>query len=201
MNESKQAFEILPCPFCGKPPRAAMKDRAAITCLTDNCLGPRTSADYLVDAIAMWNTRSPAPQGDGRALEPGPYSGAWRPITKDDAQTLIAKGEKVDWIEGAGYIVYDAQALTETQAQAAALSAPPSVALEAREAAIKECELIAEANKLHWASKVDPCKPDDPSRDVYRAKSAACFQIEMDIRTLTRPQPGGAVAGTERGEG
>lgn len=49
----------------------------------------------------------------------GEHSGAWRPITKDEAQTLAAKGDNVDWIEGAGYVVYDAQALAEMQAQAA----------------------------------------------------------------------------------
>lgn len=46
---------------------------------------------------------------------------------------------------------------------------------------------IARQNKMHWANKVDPCRPDDPSRRLYSAKSGVAFQIEMDIRALPLP--------------
>lgn len=62
-------------------------------------------------------------------------------------------------------------------------SAKPE-AIGEREKALREAAEVAEANKLHWAGKVDPISAADPSRDIYRAKSAACFQVEMDILNL-----------------
>lgn len=50
--------------------------------------------------------------------------------------------------------------------------------------ALERCRSIAEDNKLHWAKLCDPCNPNDPSKAIYRAKSAACFQVEMDIAAL-----------------
>jgi hypothetical protein len=70
--------------------------------------------------------------------------------------------------------------------------AAPAQAADAkamREAAAQ----VAEDNKLHWASKVDPCSPNDPSRRIYSAQSAAAFMIEMDIRALPIPAPSDAV--------
>lgn len=49
------------------------------------------------------------------------HSGAWRKITKEEADKLAAEGAKVDWMEGVGMVVFDAQALCETQAQAEAI--------------------------------------------------------------------------------
>jgi hypothetical protein len=60
--------ELKPCPFCGKPPYAAMKERSVINCRNDGCFGPRTTAEYLVDAVRQWNTRATEPAGVG-ALE------------------------------------------------------------------------------------------------------------------------------------
>lgn len=51
--------------------------------------------------------------------------------------------------------------------------------------AYQRCRAIAEENKLYWAGKCDPLNPTDPSKAVYRAKSAACFQVEMDIAAAT----------------
>jgi hypothetical protein len=61
------------------------------------------------------------------------------------------------------------------------------LAAKAKEAKIavaaerEACAAIAEENKLYWASRFD-LMGDDPSRDIYRAKSAAAFQIEIGIR-------------------
>lgn len=57
MNE----LTALPCPFCGSQPYVAMKDVAVISCRSDDCFGPRTTADYLVDAVKQWNARAPQP--------------------------------------------------------------------------------------------------------------------------------------------
>lgn len=54
--------------------------------------------------------------------------------------------------------------------------------------ALEICRSIAEENKLHWARLCDPCNPNDPSKAIYRAKSAACFQVEMDIAALQLPR-------------
>jgi hypothetical protein len=70
---------------------------------------------------------------------------------------------------------------------AAVLRAADAPLPQSAREALQKCEAIAEENKLHWARKVDPCRPYDPSREIYRAKSAACFQIEMDIRALAAP--------------
>lgn len=44
------------------------------------------------------------------------YSGAYRIITREEAITLKAQGANVDWMEGAGCVVYDQQALKEFKA-------------------------------------------------------------------------------------
>lgn len=50
--------------------------------------------------------------------------GAWRKISTEDAAKRQANGaNNVDWIEGVGYVVYDAQALAETREQAARIAA------------------------------------------------------------------------------
>lgn len=55
---------------------------------------------------------------------------------------------------------------------------------------IEAAAVKAEENKLYWAAKVDPLS-DLPSREIFRAKSAACFQVEMDIHSLTVPEKKG----------
>jgi hypothetical protein len=49
-------------------------------------------------------------------------SGAYRKITREEAEALDAQGAAVDWAEGVGYVVFDAQALEECQAEAAKLA-------------------------------------------------------------------------------
>lgn len=57
MTREELPITALPCPFCGTMPYVAIKDRAVISCRGEDCFGPRTTADYLVDAIAQWNRR------------------------------------------------------------------------------------------------------------------------------------------------
>jgi hypothetical protein len=152
--------------------------------------------------------RASAPQGDGRAL-------AWRPVetiadlvnnlrTMDQAlpiygafhrdgrafaRSVSVSLEKV--IKGEILPTQDApySAVIWTS-PVAALSAPPSVALEA------VLEPFAKLAALFDNYEIDRRKPEADSvlvnvklDDLRKARAA-----------LTRPQPGGAVAGTERGE-
>lgn len=56
--------EILPCPFCGKPPKVNGavigfgRPGHIIRCENDDCFGPATTARPLEDAVAQWNTRA-----------------------------------------------------------------------------------------------------------------------------------------------
>jgi hypothetical protein len=54
------------------------------------------------------------------------YSGAWRPVSKDEWERLKARGEKVSWTEGVGLIVYDDQALREFKEASALIRAQRS---------------------------------------------------------------------------
>lgn len=49
--------------------------------------------------------------------------GAYRQITKEEAERLSAKGEKVEHDEGCGWIVYDDLALQQFKAACAELQA------------------------------------------------------------------------------
>lgn len=54
--------EILPCPFCGKPPITMPSGEAGrglmIECVTSGCVGPHTSWVPPQSAIAAWNRRA-----------------------------------------------------------------------------------------------------------------------------------------------
>lgn len=55
---------LLPCPFCGSHPEI-FEDDHLIECHGINCIGPKTTAAHLEDAIVQWNTRAaPIKTGD-----------------------------------------------------------------------------------------------------------------------------------------
>lgn len=60
MDES----DILPCPFCGKPPFVEPTGfhggGRTIRCEADDCMGPHTTAACVDDAVFQWNKRDPS---------------------------------------------------------------------------------------------------------------------------------------------
>lgn len=55
--------ELLPCPFCGGPATLRGWEKGVcglVSCLNDECFGPRASALTEEDAIVQWNTRTVA---------------------------------------------------------------------------------------------------------------------------------------------
>lgn len=74
-------IKALPCPFCGTPPYVAMKGHAVIACIGEDCFGPRTTADYLVDAMKQWNARVPAVTTEGKPV-------AWGRVIDGKAVTV-----------------------------------------------------------------------------------------------------------------
>lgn len=66
VNTAELRARLLPCPFCGKPPRVhdywtADGGRHAIACFNSDCFGPHTTAVGLDDATRQWNTRAASP--------------------------------------------------------------------------------------------------------------------------------------------
>jgi hypothetical protein len=90
--ESGSEYEALPCPFCGNKPRvSADMNGGAIRCETDDCFGPRTTAQYLVDAIKQWNRRFDFAQrpDQWKCLAPSKAACAWPDCGCDPAATHV----------------------------------------------------------------------------------------------------------------
>ena len=90
-------YATLPCPFCGqKPYVSADMSGGVIRCETHECFGPRTTAQYLVDAVKQWNTRSAAPAEQGEVV-------AWVKQMHTDLRRLAIK-QHVRMAEGGGTV-------------------------------------------------------------------------------------------------
>jgi hypothetical protein len=245
-NESKQAMlELALEPFARFARLSALKENADYTEITFQWHNPETGKRTVLTLgdcrRAEAALRASAPQEDGRALE------------SDWTTEQIAKG------------VRDAAAFCDCsnhpdatewanacRLAALALSAPPSVALEAGaiadiaaerqrqiskedwtpehddshrggELAIAagwyalnspfvrhpECigdpadgrheahRLFAGETAMHWPWSREWWKPKDSRSDLVRAAALIVAEIERLDRAITRPQPGGAVAGTD----
>lgn len=59
----RQDVELLPCPFCGKPPdqtQIGQGEGLMLNCRTEGCIGPYDSGYGRAEIIRRWNTRSTA---------------------------------------------------------------------------------------------------------------------------------------------
>lgn len=103
-------------------------------------------------------------------------------VAGDDRREKVMR--LVDQVMVDYYNDVDVSIEATTDAILALFAAPEAAALE-------RAAEVAEANKLHWARKVWDLPPgeDIESRRIYSAKSAACFQVEMDIRALKPATP------------
>lgn len=60
--------DLLPCPFCGSAAKfngGTHGKYGQITCTSDDCFGPMTTAAYKADSIDQWNRRAQPPQPTG----------------------------------------------------------------------------------------------------------------------------------------
>jgi len=126
-----------------------------------------------------------------------PPTGAWRPITKDEAETLKAGGEYVDWIEGAGYVVHDKRALEEFQAacQRNVAQTPPDQFMDdykrdttnAMAARILELEALhneAVANAARWEQRFNDIAQTSP--DHIEITKAGVIDWKMEAERANR---------------
>ncbi|MBU9359673.1 Lar family restriction alleviation protein [Burkholderia multivorans] len=61
--------DVLPCPFCGKPPYVAEEidpdEWWYVACQTPGCILPTAAGHTSIEsAIAKWNRRAPASEGE-----------------------------------------------------------------------------------------------------------------------------------------
>jgi hypothetical protein len=63
-SRADNKYVAKPCPFCGSAPVVAAAGYATIHCVAADCFGPRTTAEYLTDALKQWNTRATLPLTD-----------------------------------------------------------------------------------------------------------------------------------------
>jgi hypothetical protein len=148
---------------------------------------PREKAEKIVEAHNA-ALRASAPQEDGRALEIANGVAFAARMAIRSAKGPRERSKAIGAEEAALQIVK-------------ALSAPPSVALEGREAREKEITRLATVEECASIAEAFPPQiyTDGPTAADRSCKPSTFADIADAIRALTRPQPGGAVAGTERG--
>jgi hypothetical protein len=209
--------ELLPCPFCGKPPHVEMTgfhlNGRTIRCETDDCMGPHTTAACEDDATIQWNTRaaSPAAPSVPALFGTGDVREDFRAILElinplhgeIDRQVMDQrefKGSEMDTPDDAEYSVNITAKHERDLTQAVLLLesrlAAPSVGVEVREdlsaedlaRAMQSANALAQLRRISWESI------DDAERQHWLFLADAGL---LAIRAKAPPAPDGDWGGVE----